>query len=40
MSRLVRRGFRKVSRIPHETREIQVKEKVIMEKDGKKLNLN
>lgn len=27
----------KVSKIPHETREIQVKEKVIMERDGKKV---
>jgi hypothetical protein len=26
-----------VSKIPHETREIQVKEKVVMEKDGKKV---
>ncbi|MFH0808573.1 MAG: Era-like GTP-binding protein [archaeon] len=26
-----------VSRVPHETREIQVKEKVIMERDGKKI---
>ncbi|MEM4605543.1 MAG: Era-like GTP-binding protein [Candidatus Pacearchaeota archaeon] len=29
----------KVSNIPHETREIQFKEKVIIEKDGKKLQL-
>lgn len=28
----------KVSRVPHETREIQVKEKVLMERDGKKID--
>jgi len=27
----------KVSKVPHETREIQIKEKVILEKDGKKV---
>jgi len=26
-----------VSRVPHETREVQVKEKVVMERDGKKI---
>ncbi len=30
----------KVSRIPHETREIQMKEKIVIEKDNKKLVLN
>ncbi len=29
-----------VSNVPHETREIQIKEHVIMEKDGKKLEIN
>jgi len=30
----------KVSRIPHETRLVQKKEKVLIESDGKKLNIN
>ena len=29
-----------VSAIPHETREIQIKEKIIMERDGKKISFN